>query len=112
MDTGQKIHDLRTEKELTLEELGDIVGVGKSTVRKWENGMIANMRRDKLIKVAKALDTTPSYLMGWKDDEKSPAALQGKEEAILVKKYSQLSESNKMAVLTLIDNLLVAQSPK
>ena len=68
MNTGEKIYDLRTQKGLTLEELGNMVGVGKSTVRKWENGMIANMKRDKIIAVAKALGTTPAYLMGWEDD--------------------------------------------
>ena len=66
---GQKIYDLRTQKGLTLEELGNMVGVGKSTVRKWENGMIANMKRDKILKVAEALGATPAYLMGWKESE-------------------------------------------
>ena len=66
---GQKIYDLRTQKGLTLEELGNMVGVGKSTVRKWENGMIANMKRDKILKVAEALGTTPAFLMGWKESE-------------------------------------------
>lgn len=65
MEMGQKIHKLRTEKGMTLEELGNIVGVGKSTVRKWENGMIANMRRDKILKVSEALGVSPAYLMGW-----------------------------------------------
>lgn len=65
MDMGQKIYNLRIQKGLTLEELGNMVGVGKSTVRKWENGMIANMKRDKILKVSEALDTTPAYLMGW-----------------------------------------------
>lgn len=67
MEIGEKINRLRTDKGLTLEELGQLVGVGKSTVRKWENGMIANMKRDKILKIAKALDTTPAYLMGWKE---------------------------------------------
>lgn len=72
MEMGQKIHKLRTEKGMTLEELGNIVGVGKSTVRKWENGMIANMRRDKILKVSEALGVSPAYLMGWEEntDEK------------------------------------------
>lgn len=69
MNMGEKIKVLRSEKGLTLEELGNKVGVGKSTVRKWENGIIANMRRDKIAKVAEALGTSPGYLMGW-DDEK------------------------------------------
>ncbi|MFR3499829.1 MAG: helix-turn-helix domain-containing protein, partial [Paraclostridium bifermentans] len=33
----------RQELGLTYEELGKLVGVGKSTVRKWETGMIENM---------------------------------------------------------------------
>ena len=65
MEMGKKIYTLRTQKGLTLEELGNMVGVGKSTVRKWENGMIANMKRDKIMKVSEALGTTPEYLMGW-----------------------------------------------
>lgn len=68
MDMGQKIYHLRTQKGLTLEELGNMVGVGKSTVRKWENGIIANMKRDKIIKVSEALGTSPAYLMGWKEE--------------------------------------------
>lgn len=69
MDMGEKIHALRIEKGLTLEELGNKVGVGKSTVRKWEMGIIANMKRDKILLISKALDTTPAYLMGWNSED-------------------------------------------
>lgn len=65
MDMGEKIHFLRLQNSMTLEELGNKVGVGKSTVRKWETGLIANMRRDKIANLAAALNTTPAYLMGW-----------------------------------------------
>lgn len=67
---GEIIKRLRIENDMTLEELGDKVGVGKSTVRKWENGIIANMKRDKIAKVASVFDVSPSYLMGWDNDEK------------------------------------------
>lgn len=70
MEMGQKIYNLRVQKGLTLEELGNMVGVGKSTVRKWENGIIANMKRDKILKVSEALDTTPAYLMGWENEDR------------------------------------------
>ena len=69
-DTGNKIKDLRTQKGLTLEQVGKLVGVGKSTVRKWETGMIANMKRDKISALAKALGTTPAYLLGWEEEQK------------------------------------------
>ena len=68
---AQRIRQLRHARGLTLEQIADVVGVGKSTVRKWETGMIANMRRDKIADLAKALGTTPAYLMGW-DEEKAP----------------------------------------
>ena len=69
MDLGQKIKKLRLDKGMTLEQVGDAVGVGKSTVRKWETGEIANMGRDKIEKVAIALGVSPAYLMGWDDAE-------------------------------------------
>ncbi len=69
-DMARKIKELRKEKGLTLEQVAVVVGVGKSTVRKWETGMIANMKRDKIAALAKALDTTPIYLMGWEEEQK------------------------------------------
>jgi HTH-type transcriptional regulator, cell division transcriptional repressor len=69
MEMGDKIYTLRKQLGLTLEDVGNIVGVGKSTVRRWENGDIANMRRDKIAKLANALQTTPAYLMGWTNEE-------------------------------------------
>lgn len=67
MELGEKIKYHRERLGMTLEELGNKVGVGKSTVRKWETGMIANMRRDKIDKIATALEVSPAYLMGWTD---------------------------------------------
>lgn len=69
-DMSNKIKELRKAKNMTLEDVGKKVGVGKSTVRKWETGIIANMKRDKISALAKALDTTPAYLMGWEEEQK------------------------------------------
>jgi transcriptional regulator with XRE-family HTH domain len=68
-DMARRIKELRKERNMTLEDVAKIVGVGKSTVRKWETGMIENMRRDKIAALAKALGTTPVALMGWVDEE-------------------------------------------
>lgn len=69
MTLSEKIKMLRQERGLTLEEVGNRVGVGKSTVRKWETGYIANMRRDKIALLADALGVSPGYLMGWDDTQ-------------------------------------------
>lgn len=64
MDLGNKIKNRRQELGLTLEEVGKIVGVSKSTVMKWETGYIENMRRDKIALLAKALKVSPLWIMG------------------------------------------------
>lgn len=38
MNLGERIKERREEKNLTLEQVGEYVGVTKSTVRKWESG--------------------------------------------------------------------------
>ena len=58
-DIGKMMYERRKELGLTLEEVGAEVGVGKSTVRKWENGMIKNMGRDKIARLAKVLKLSP-----------------------------------------------------
>lgn len=63
MEIGEKIKYLRTKQGLSLEDLGKKVGVGKSTIRKWETGTIANMRQNKVKSLAKALNVSPLYLM-------------------------------------------------
>lgn len=80
-DLSRKIRDLRALHGLTLEQVAQQVGVGRSTVRKWETGLIANMRRDKIAKLATALHTTPGYLMGWEDD---PNSHEGRSEEDII----------------------------
>ncbi len=104
---AQRIKSLRQEKGLTLEQVADIVGVGKSTVRKWETGMIANMRRDKIADLAKALGTTPAYLMGWEEEdakqEVSPTELQLSEgEKVLLDLFNRVPEDQQQLVLQMI----------
>lgn len=63
MDIGKLIHTRRTELNLTLEEIGNYVGVSKSTVKKWEDGYISNMKRDKIASLAKILKINPVALI-------------------------------------------------
>ena len=53
------LKERRKYLRLTLEQVGDFVGVGKSTVRKWENGMINNIGSDKIQKYAQILQISP-----------------------------------------------------
>ena len=100
---ANKIRILRQERGLTLEQVAEVVGVGKSTVRKWETGMIANMRRDKIADLAKALGTTPAYLMGWEEKEISPSEKPLTEgEKLMLDLFRQIPEDRQDEALDLL----------
>lgn len=110
---AKRIKELRLSRGLTLEQVATIVGVGKSTVRKWETGMIANMRRDKIAALAKALGVTPEYLMGWeeKQDKKiSPDKVELTEgEKMLLDLFNRVPEEQQQMVLQMIRVALGSQ---
>ena len=83
----------RLEKKLTLEQVGEMVGVGKSTVRKWENGMIENMGRDKIVALSKALNVSPLDILGIDKPKESTA------KAILDNVFDELKEKRQLKVV-------------
>lgn len=107
LELGEKIKYLRLKNHLTLEQVGNYVGVGKSTVRKWENGIIENMRRDKIAKLAEILGTTPDYLMGWNtSSSKNIAPKMDESDMQLLDRFHRLNEIGKKKVLDDIDDLV------
>ncbi len=67
MEFKDLVKHRRSELNITLEDVGKIVGVSKATVQRWESGAIKNIRRDKIEKLAKALQISPAYLMDWEE---------------------------------------------
>ncbi|KST94098.1 XRE family transcriptional regulator [Lactococcus lactis] len=94
----------RLEKKMTLEQVGKLVGVGKSTVRKWENGMIENMGRDKIVALSKALNISPLDILGLTDDESVEPIIEK-----TIQKMKQLEESRQKIVLDTANSQLKEQ---
>ena len=66
---GENVRRLRIARGLTQEELAKRVGyTSKSTINKIEQ-CVNDIPQSKIIKFADALDTTPSVLMGWVNEE-------------------------------------------
>lgn len=63
MDIGIKIKTARQAKGMTQEELGDILGVQKSAIAKYENGRVVNIKRSTLKKISDVLDIPPFELI-------------------------------------------------
>ena len=92
MTIGEIIYNRRKELGLTLEEIGNATGVSKSTVKKWENGFIANMRRDKIEKLANVLQISPIVLLnGNQEDDKPNAAPLAENKIYQIPVFSSVS---------------------
>ncbi len=65
---GRRIKMKRTELGLTMEMLGDILGVGKSAVNKWEKGKVKNIKRSTIAQMAQLFEVSPVWLMGLDND--------------------------------------------
>ena len=64
-----KLRELRKERKITLDELAVRIGTSKQTVHRYENGVINNIPPEKVERLAAALGTTPSALMGWSEEK-------------------------------------------
>lgn len=106
MDIGERIRIRREEMDISQAELARMVGyASRSTITRIErdgNGI----SQDKIVAIAKALKVTPSYLMGWEDEE--VAVLTARQEQTIAN-YFDLEESNQIVVDGLIESLLKQQ---
>lgn len=66
---GNRIKKTRLEKGLTLQELGEKVGLTHASLSKYESGNIENIPINRIMDIAEALEVAPSMLMGWNEEE-------------------------------------------
>lgn len=114
-EIGKRIKQRREELKITQEELASKLGYkNKSTITKIENG-VNDIVQSKVCEFAKALNTTPAYLMSWTEEPKitthdKAASLSVKirndVEAIeLLETYYSLNDDKKAIALKLIKSL-------
>ena len=63
MTIGEMINEKRKALGLTLEAVGQAVGVSKATVSRWESGDIRHMRRDKIEALSSLLGLSPALFI-------------------------------------------------
>ena len=69
MNMGERLKELRLKKGATQEEVGKVINVTKPTIMKYEKGLVENLKRSSIEKLAKYFNVTPSYLMCLDEDE-------------------------------------------
>lgn len=109
MEIGKKIKEARLAKGLTQQELGDLVGVQKSAIAKYEKGRVVNIKRSTMQKIASALNIRPSELLFEKSPEETAdlhvRIITDFELMAALEDYYELSPKNQQIVRDLISNL-------
>ena len=72
MTVSTRIRARRKELGLSAEDVAALIGISPSTVYRYESSEIENMGIDKLEPIAKALQTTSAYLLGWAESPALP----------------------------------------
>ena len=77
MTKGERIKELREKKKLTQEELARLLNTTKQTVSKYEKGIVTNIPSDRIESMAKILNSTPEYILGWEKVQKNNDTIAG-----------------------------------
>lgn len=72
MTTGERMKKRRKEIGFSAEKVAERLGVSPATIYRYEKGDIEKVPVDSLAELAKILQTTPAYLMGW-EEQPTPA---------------------------------------
>lgn len=88
MTTGERMKQRRKEIGLSAEKIAERLGVSPATIYRYEKGDIEKVPVDIFAELAKILQTTPAYLMGWeeKPEPKKPTIPPGFEPMPKMKK--------------------------
>ena len=112
MSIGEKIKSARIAKGMTQEELGEILGVQRSAIAKYENGRVVNIKRSTLKKISNVLGIRPSELI-YEEIEKNPAGAAERHIEIIMDEdineifddFKLLDDSQKKIVKDLVRSL-------
>ncbi len=68
MNKGERLRLLRLSKKITQTELANKLNTTKQTISKYEKGIVTNIPSDRVEELARILETTPEYILGWDED--------------------------------------------
>ena len=94
-------------KGITYVELSRLTGIPKSALQRYATGETDKLPTDRIALIARALDTTPAYLMGWEEAVEMPAAPQAEtaqepEIRYIARKMKTLAPADKDMLMRMI----------
>jgi transcriptional regulator with XRE-family HTH domain len=66
-EVRDRIRERRKELQLSATEVAEALGLSRATIHRYESDEINKLPSEVLIPLARVLQTTPAWLMGWED---------------------------------------------
>lgn len=117
MTKGDRIRILRESKGMTQEELAKLLNTKRQTISKYEKGIVTNIPSDRIENIAKLLDSTPEYILGWekvqkKNDTMTDIVLRMRTDSDFLSIVESLHSRNDSEIMELIKTLLSLDDEK
>jgi repressor LexA len=101
------------ELNMTMDDLGNAIGVQRSAINKYEKDMITDLKRSTIHALAKALQVSPLYLLDDDndDDERLEALHQNPRLGLLFDRSRKMSHADVEFMLQMADRILKEREP-
>ncbi len=110
MNISKRIKERRKELGLSVDDVANKLNKNRATIYRYESNDIEKLPLDILEPLANVLNTTPAYLMGWKNEVTSNRINEknslSKEENILLENYNKLNNLGKKKLIDYSDDLI------
>lgn len=111
MTIGERIKHVRSRLGISQVAFADKIGISKQTLYKYENNIITNIPSDKIEAIAKLSGYSPSYFMGWENEEAKNTendtvdymfSSLNSDESLLIERYRSSDDQTKEMVKRLL----------
>lgn len=109
MEIKDIIKTRRITLGITQAQLAAAVGVSEATVSRWESGDISNMKRSRIAALAKALQISPSVIMGWDEEIEKAEDLGYRVDALQKETAPTVTDERDLEMLSLLSRLTTEQ---
>ena len=99
---GERIRMLREQHGLTMEVLGNMLGIKKAAINKYENGSVENIKRSTIKEMARIFGVSPCFLM-WGEEIESEQL--SSDETVLLESYRALNAAGQSIALNTVKGL-------
>lgn len=105
--TQERIKELRSRMDISMEELAKRCGFTLSTISRWENGVTPTIKISSIQKMADACNVNPLWLLGYDVPFKKRTESETKLENEISDKLMTLSEEQLKKLLHFIEDYIM-----